>query len=397
MANLLVSDSLRVRVLEPAELPRACEVSTRAFNQNALDWYKEGVIMAGEDPQGKMVCSLEMMPQEMWWGPAPIPAAAIGGVATRPDEQKKGYAVRLLIEAIHHMRAQGQHLCPIWPFSLAFYRKVGWGYAGADLELKAWPDMLRRLEIDPRRIRPARPGDAPAIADIYNAQAQMLNGRTRRDAAWLTSSGMKDFFPEKTQVHLNAEGCLDGFVIYRQTPQPTAQGLTLRAIELVGAGVPVQMEMLRALAEIPNVASVEILLPRNSPLPFVFHDRVPGNRPQRLMIRVLDVAKALSCLMPSHALKGVLAFEVLDTAILGDKPVCVTAEFGQGEIAISAGSRPDALRCTIDVFSQIFTGGLLASQARAIGRLEGGSPETDAICESLLGGRVPFRSETERG
>ena len=58
MTNLLISQSLNVRVLYTGELDRACEVCTRAFNTNGLDWYREGHIMAGEDPQGKMTCSL---------------------------------------------------------------------------------------------------------------------------------------------------------------------------------------------------------------------------------------------------------------------------------------------------------------------------------------------------
>lgn len=397
MANILISDSLQVSILKPEEMDDACIVSTRAFNCNGLDWYRDGLVMAGRDTQGKMVCSLEMVPHNMWWGQALIPASSIGGVATVPDEQKKGYAARLLIQAIHFMREEGFHICPLWPFSLAYYRKFGWGHPGHDVELKVWPDILRRQEIDPRRIRPARPEDAPTIAALYNAQAQKLQCRTERDDQWLTGRGMKDHFPEKTQVHLSAEGRIDGAVIYRATPQAMAQGSTLRILELIGVSPAIQLEMLRALAEIPNVQSIEMLVPRNSLLPHLFHDRVTAIIQQRLMVRVLDVAKALACLKPPRDLQGSISFEVMDWVLNEDYPVAATARMDQGEIDVTGQALPGAMRCTIGVFSQIFCGGLTTAEAREMGQLEGGSAEADALCDGLFHRLTPFRSETERG
>lgn len=80
-----------------------------------------------------------------------------------------------------------------------------------------------------------------------------------------------------------------------------------------------------------------------------------------------------------------------------ERALQVTVAVDAGAVKVSKGAKKDALRCDINTFTQLFSGGLSVAQAKAMNRLQGGSPALGAACDALLHGRVPYRSDAESG
>lgn len=390
------SHELQVRPMQPEERQRAQWIGARAFNKDASAWYIVDRSLVGLNPQGKMVCCLETYSAPLWWGQALLPSRSVGGVATDPDEQKLGYAGGLMVEAMHLFREQGCVVSPLWPFSFAYYRKYGWELTCPDMLLKAWPDMIRRIAPAAENIRTAVLTDLPAIQSIQTACAKRMNCQSQRPSSWWTERAGAEF-PHQCLVHLDQNGAIDGYALYCDSGRWQAQGRYIHVVELQGLELPAETMLVRALAEIPNAADIDILLPADSLIPLLFPDRIVVERPQRLQLRVLDIAKALECLKPPVELQSRLAFEVEDWVVGGDRLIAVTAEVENGAVAVTAGVRGEALRCTINTFSRLFSGGLRVDQARRLGLANGGGPALDQACNALLATRTPFRGEKETG
>ena len=168
--------------------------------------------------------------------------------------------------------------------------------------------------------------------------------------------------------------------------------------ELHGASFVAQLKFVRSLADMDGVAVLETSnLPPDSLLLHVFPERFDTSVEHDLALRVLDVGQALAQLKPPENLQATVAFEVADWVVNADKPLAVTVQAEGGQVQVSEKADKDALCCDINTFTQLFSGGLSVAQARAMGRLTGGSPAVEAACDALLHGRVPYRSDVEAG
>lgn len=176
---------LQVRPLGEVDLAPARLLAGRAFNEDCQSWFGVDTTFCGFDTDGRMVCVLDYDPASMWWGPASIPAAAVGGVATDPKHQGRGHAGGLMVQAIHLLREQGRCVCPLWPFSFAWYGKFGWSCPASVATLKVWPDLVRRMDTPVGTVRPAEPGDAAQIDRLYTAGAHSRNCQSvRSESIW---------------------------------------------------------------------------------------------------------------------------------------------------------------------------------------------------------------------
>jgi predicted acetyltransferase len=387
---------LEVRVARPDEKDAAGRVGSKAFRMYALDSYDPANTLVGVTPEGKLVSALSLSVAPLWWGGAKVPAAAVGGVATDPSEQRKGYAGGLMVGAVHHMRERKWWVCPLWPFSYAYYRKYGWELPARDLLVHLWPDMVRRIGPISQSVRPAHRRDVAGMAGTYRRAARKTNCQTVRSMEWWNEHAKPEFL-SKCLVYASRSGKVDGYLVYRSESRNMAQGAHVDVVEVQAVDLAVQKALVRSIAEIAHAASITLLLPNHSLLPFVFPERVRVEMPERLMVRVTDPAKALECLRPPRALEGKISFEIRDWIVREDRPLSLTAEISDGRVAVVHKARRDALRCTINGFSRLFCGGQHTAQARALGLVEGGNPGMDSLCDNLLGARVPFRSGLEPG
>lgn len=391
------ASDLEIRPMRPEERQEAQHVATRAFRTNALDQFVEEAALVGTTREGRIVTCMNVVPHAMWWGEAHVPGTSLGWVATHPEHQRKGYAAAMLIGGLRHFHEQGWAVCPIWPFSLAYYRKFGWDWTVPDRVLNLWPDMLRRLEVEPGTLREATEADRPAIRAVYERAARRYNGCSVRGEDWWRRLMRGRRGDPRMWVHLDADGAVDAHASLEIGRIENGQGRRVQVRELFGASPAAEAAAARAMAELPDVAQVKLLLAADSRLLDLFPDRVPIESPQRLSVRVVDAARALEALRPPADLRGRLAFELTDWVIGGETAIRLTVECEGGALRVSAGEHPDALRMPIHVFARLFCGALRAGEARTMAALAGGSSAMDRLCDALLYGRTPYRSENEPG
>ncbi len=385
---------LNVRQIGPEDIPRARLVAGRAFMEHAEDWYGEDeTTLAGFDREGTLVCALSYLPEVLWWGPAQIPAGAIGGVATDPKHQRRGHAGGLIVQAIHILRERGCCISPLWPFSFRWYGKFGWACPAPRLDLKVWPDLVRQATAEAGTVRRATADDASAVHRLYSEGAQLRNGQSvRAEKFW-----QKEEIGRELWVGEGSGGGVDCSALVEMGDMGRAQGKRITVRELHGASFAAQLKLVRSLADMDGVGAMKLELPPDSLLLHAFPERFDGSVEHDLGLRVLDVAEALAHLKPPEKLRATISFEIADWVVNAAQPLAATVQVEGGQVQVAAQSKKDALCCDINTFAQLFAGGLTAAQARATGRLTGGNPAMGAACDALLHGRVPYRSDVEAG
>ncbi len=384
---------LDVRIVGAEDLPQARQVAGRAYGMHCEDWYKMETILGGFDRDGSLVCVLDFQPESLWWGPAQIPAAAIECVATDPKHQKRGHAGGLMVQAIHILRERGCYICPLWPSSFRWYGKFGWVSPAPVLGLKVWPDLVRQTKPAPGTIRQATSDDVMDVHRLYTEGAQLRNGQSvRSESFWL-----KEEILHQHWVLEGESSGLDCCAIVKLEDMRQAQGKKITVRELHGATFASQLRLVRSLAELDRVVALNLELPAGRLFLHAFPERFDIAVNHSMALRVLHVERALEHLKPPDDLRVQVSFEVTDWVIDADKPLAVTAHAEEGHVEVIDRAGKDALRCDINTFTQLFAGGLTATEARELGRLEGGNPTVDAACDSLLSGRVPYRSWVEAG
>jgi len=384
----------KLKYVTAGEIRRCEEIGGRAFRQHTAGWYPEKRSVCLETRDGEIVSCLLFTPMPGWWGDAKVPMCAVGNVATDPDLHRQGYAGALMVESIHLMREEGYAVCPLWPFSLRYYGKFGWSLGGLDYTLKAPPSQLTKMG-DAKRVRKATASDLPGIRRIYRRFARRHNAcSVRPKEFWFEK---KRHFPDAYLIHRDRNGEIDGYVRYILRGRHNEDGKNAWIPELIAETVRVEGDLAAALADLPDVVQAEVLLPGDTSLPYLAEERIEIRKDQRLQIRVLDPARALCSLEPPGDLEGRLSFLVDDWALDPKKPVPVGIEIEGGAVTERKRKPSSGIQCDVNTFSQLFVGALSASQALELGRLEAPRRRDIDLCDRLLFGRVPFRSQEEAG
>ncbi len=387
------NERLTVRPIKAEDQEAARRLATRAFGGNCLGWYDLATSIVGEDEEGAIVCALEYRVESLWWGTAQVPGVAVGNVATDPASWGKGHAGALMVGAVHHFRERGWRVCPIWPSSFAYYGKFGWACPGPSLHISVWPDLARKLDAPCLPLRTPRIEDMETVVRLHNCGAQQTNCQSVRGEEWWTRKGLFNGL----RVLENETGQVEAYALCEPKPLNRTQGLTLGVRESHASSFPWHIALIRSLAEWPEATAIDLSLPADSLLMHAFAERHDMTMHRHLDLRILDVAEALACLRPPEALRVQLSFEVMDWIVNAERPIAVTAEIEGGQVQVKPGSTPDAFRCDVNTFAQLFSGGLSVAQARAMGGLSGGNGEVDKACDALFYGRMPYRSKIEMG
>lgn len=83
---------------------------------------------------GKLVNHLQIFPKPVRVGGCSVMAGGIGNVATLPKYRRRGYATKLLEEAIQLMKERGYGFSILFTGIPHFYRELKWGVACSDYE-----------------------------------------------------------------------------------------------------------------------------------------------------------------------------------------------------------------------------------------------------------------------
>lgn len=101
------------------------------------------------------------------------------GVGTYPEYAQHGLAKSLILHAIHSMRAAGQLISFLYPYSIPYYRKKGWEIINDRIRFTVMDHQLPRMtEVSGYTRRDEPEGDL--IRDIYRKFALNQHGALQR-------------------------------------------------------------------------------------------------------------------------------------------------------------------------------------------------------------------------
>lgn len=164
-------------------------------------------IFEGEALQAK----LTLIPFQIYLQGRKIEMGGIAGVATWPENRRKGHVASLLKHTLKLMKSQGQTVSMLHPFSFPFYRKFGWELF---TEFKRYTIPVEQFP--PKMVVPGNivrdVSDILVFNSLYQSFVKRYNGTLVRDDAWWKEYVLKE--ERFRAVYYSASHEPQGYVLY---------------------------------------------------------------------------------------------------------------------------------------------------------------------------------------
>lgn len=261
----------------------AFQVRTPAENRAALLRMMKPHQHWGAFVDGELASKYTLNDLETWIHGKKYAMGGVAGVATWPEYRRQGLVAQLLVHSLEKMRANGQTVSFLHPFSIPFYRKFGWElytdskrYELKTLQLPNPPSFagrVRRVLNSDMRLQP-----------LYEVYASRYTGSLVRTEAWWRGRIFNK--PGTVAVYEEERGEARGYVFYQVLDQ------TITVHELVTLDEDARMALLGFLRNHDSMAlQVKLTAPADDPLPFLLPDpRIKQELEPYFMARVVDTA-----------------------------------------------------------------------------------------------------------
>lgn len=164
-------------------------------------------IFEGDALQAK----LTLIPFQIYLQGRIVEMGGIAGVATWPENRRKGHVATLLKHTLQLMKSQGQTVSFLHPFSFPFYRKFGWELF---TEFKRYTIPVEKLP--PKKVVPGTVvrdvTDISVFDSLYQSFVKEYNGTLVRDEEWWEHSVLGNSVFRA--VYYSADKEPQGYVLY---------------------------------------------------------------------------------------------------------------------------------------------------------------------------------------
>ncbi|HSN78217.1 MAG TPA: GNAT family N-acetyltransferase [Anaerolineae bacterium] len=385
------------RTITPQEIPIVADIQSRAFRFPA-ERYLEAYNGSGrvdhtalrllENEQGQPVAALNIFTRPVSLNGGEVDAGLVASVAVPPEERRCGYAGRLMAGLLDELYARQTPLSLLFPFSVAYYRRLGYGLANFTWYMELAPRLLPDYP-ERREVRRAGPDDEAALRACHEA-ARCLpqnNGWPGRgDWEWRN----KVTKPEHEKAVFVIDGQMEGYLVFTLTWSPAAT--PAKVLEWVWTTERAWRGLAGFLAALGEQATtVSYNAPQGSPLLCALpepYDRGQGPAEftfypaarlvNGFMLRVVHLPSALTVRRyPAHV-TAEFVLQVEDPQLPANgAPLHV--RITDGAAAVEKTSASPQVRTDMATWSQLYAGAMTAEQARTVGALHG----DDAACAAL--------------
>lgn len=135
------------------------------------------------------------------------------GVGTYPEYSSQGLMHKLLEQALKNMRAKGQYISYLYPYSIPYYRIKGWEIISDMISYEIGDYQLpknKQVEGDVRRVEV----DGEELKSTYENYAQHTHGAVLRDDLAWNEYWLWDSDDIMAAIYYNKSNEPDGYVIY---------------------------------------------------------------------------------------------------------------------------------------------------------------------------------------
>ena len=385
------------RPITPNEIPIVADIQARAF-RFPVERYLEAYNGSGrvdhtalrllENEQGQAVAALNVFTRPVSLNGGEVDAGLVASVAVPPEERRRGYARGLMAGVLEELHGHQTPLSLLFPFSVGFYRGLGYGLANftwlMELAPRLLPDYPERLHV-----RRAGPDDEAAMRACHEAARRLPcnNGWPAR-GDWEWHNRVTKSENEKAVYVVDSK--IEGYLVYTLTWSTAAT--PVKVVEWAWTTDRAWRGLAGFLAALGDQAtSVSYNAPQGSPLLWSLpepYDRKEGAAEftffpaarlvNGFMLRVVHLPAALMARRYPAPVTAEFILHVADTQLpANSQPLLVQIANGAANATPTAAS--PQLRIHIAAFSQLYGGVLTAEQARTVGALQG----DDAGCAAL--------------
>ncbi|MEJ5914956.1 GNAT family N-acetyltransferase [Pseudokineococcus sp. 1T1Z-3] len=355
------SSDVEIRVLTPEDHDRQWRLHALSFGEDLSSPPPAGSEPEGDvrfgalSPDGDLLGAVTLRPAEHWWGGRRLPAGDVTDVAVQPEARGAGVAtglLRALLEAAHE---RGAAVSALFPTVAGLYRRAGWEVTSTLTTVEVPTHALARGGPAPGlAVRAGGPADLPAVAALYEREAQARSGMLVRPAP------PTDRLPEGVDGLTLVE---DDGVLVAAASWHRGRGYGREAVftvrDVVADTAPAARTLLGVLAGWAPVA-------RNLHLRLLRNDAVAAALPVELarvvdrkvvMHRVVDVEVAMSGRGWPAAVSGSVVVDLTDDLAPWNT--------GTWELAVSGG-QGRAVRTDAEPVARLTPSGLAALYAGAV-------------------------------
>ena len=189
-----MADNLHFTHIKPGMFDEYCELLNLAFPGDGVDLLARRLAQYPKMVEtnlyalwdgGKMVATLDIIPQTWSLGGVPLRVAEMGLVATHPDYRNRGLQRRLNAEFDRQMKAEGYHLAGLEGIPY-FYRQFGFEYAVPLDEATSIP-LTQLTSGDPSPFSPLLEAEIPqAMKLLEKDQSRYIVHSLRSRDEWET-------------------------------------------------------------------------------------------------------------------------------------------------------------------------------------------------------------------
>lgn len=301
--------------------------------------------------------------------------SGIAGVATLPQERRRGHVRRLFHAAFAEMRERGHAWSALYPFSFPYYRKFGYElvYSRDDYELPATalaelprPGTVERVD-----------GLTAELESLYEATALPRNLAIMRTRNIWAERLATDPFAAREFTYLlrdEAGAPIAAVTVKAEPAQPDSINANIRDVLFTSGGA--LRAMLGHIPTLyPSAERVRLCLPSDIPLELIVPEpyELTHTRSPSVMGRIADVGAALEgTRFPGE---GELTLQVQDEQMEWNRGRFHLA-WGDGERRVTAGGGEPDLITSIRGLMQLLPGYVDGATAQSLGTVESGlSPE----------------------
>ncbi|AKU90963.1 GNAT family N-acetyltransferase [Vulgatibacter incomptus] len=329
-------------------------------------------------------------PLGQWFGGRSVPMAGIGGVGVEPAAQGKGVATRMMRTAMRELAAEGYALSCLYPATQPLYRRAGYERAGSNFEIRV-PANLLALGDRSLPLRPATPKDLEAIRALHREHGRARPGSVDRSPQlwqrildpWRT--------PKPTGFVVERDGAIDGYCFFARTHKPEGRQ-ALKVNDMVAASPQAATRLLTFLGDHQSLVD-DVSWSGGDADPLLALLREPRHSVEIRdvwMLRILNVAKALSARGYPRGFSASLDLEIFDEVIPTNRGRFVLDVAG-GEARVRSGG-DGSLKMHVRGLAPLYTGYLPASNLALIGLLEGDEAAQE-LATALFAGPAPAMSD----
>lgn len=305
---------------------------------------------------------LALLQMEQWFGGKPIPMTGIAAVGVLPEYRGTGMAKALMSQTLQEIYSSGVPISVLYAATQRPYRQAGYEQAGIYCLWEIATEAIginqsdRTLSVDPV------PLDIEQFSELHQQWASRNNGNlARTPLMWkllLAPPGEKVF-----AYRLGTEG----YLIFRQTSEPNPQLIVQDWVALTPRAIRRLWTFFRDHRS--QIATVQWCGALVEPLQLALLEQTEKIKKQeRWMMRIVDVAKALSLRGYPVGVTGELHLEIEDELLEENRDrFILSVEDGKAEV--TRGGKGE-VKMDIRALAPLYTGLFSASQLQRLGYVE---------------------------